>query len=385
MGTDKLWIDLYGRPVWRWSLDALLAAHGIERFAVVVPADEFGRFRKALPTSAADRCLLAPGGERRLDSVLGGLSVLGEAGVGADALVLVHDAARPAVRPELIERIVLAAGESGAVVPVVAMHDALKRVTAGRLDASVEREGLAAAQTPQLARLGELRAALIGAASAGRDVSDDAAALLDAGIEVRTVPGDPGNIKLTDPADVPLLRAVLREWARPVETGGPPISDAARVGIGFDAHRLEAGRPLHLGGVHFEGATRGLAGHSDGDVALHAVIDALLGAAGEGDIGQAFPSDERWHGADSAELVERTFRRLREKGWDPIAVDLTVVAAAPAIAPHREEMRARIGSLMGLTPDAISVKGTTSDGLGFAGSEGIAAYAVALVRRSAPQ
>ena len=158
------------------------------------------------------------------------------------------------------------------------------------------------------------------------------------------------------------------------------LPSSTRVGIGFDAHRLEAGIPLKLGGLAFPEEPRGLAGHSDGDVALHAVIDALLGAAHLGDIGSLFPEgDSQWDGADSGELLKLTGERLSAAGLRPLGVDLTIVAARPAIAPEREAMEHRIAELVGLGDGSVSVKGTTSDGLGFAGSEGIAAHAVARV------
>jgi 2-C-methyl-D-erythritol 2,4-cyclodiphosphate synthase len=160
----------------------------------------------------------------------------------------------------------------------------------------------------------------------------------------------------------------------------PDVPWGGRAGIGFDAHRLEHGRPLHLGGLAFPDEPRGLAGHSDGDVALHALIDALLGAAHLGDIGELFPdSDERWRGADSADLVRVAVQRVRAAGLRPASADLTIIAAHPAIAPVRSRMEIRVAELLGIVPSQVSVKGTTSDGLGFTGSDGIAAYALALV------
>jgi 2-C-methyl-D-erythritol 2,4-cyclodiphosphate synthase len=161
----------------------------------------------------------------------------------------------------------------------------------------------------------------------------------------------------------------------------PPVEPGDRAGIGFDAHRLEAGRPLRLGGLAFPNEPRGLAGHSDGDAVLHALIDAMLGAAHLGDIGTLYPPDDaRWAGIDSGELVRDTMGRLDDVGLQLERADLTVVAARPAIAPLRGAMEARIGALTGVAPDRISVKGTTSDGLGFTGEDGIAAYAIAVLR-----
>jgi 2-C-methyl-D-erythritol 4-phosphate cytidylyltransferase/2-C-methyl-D-erythritol 2,4-cyclodiphosphate synthase len=380
MGGDKLWIELWGRPIWRWSLDALLATPGMTRVALALPPGEVERFRRLLPP-AADRCLLVEGGETRAASVNTGLVTLADAGVSSDTLVLVHDAARPAIDADLIDAVVAAAREGGAATPVLPVADTLKRLAEGLVEATVARDGLGAAQTPQAASLGILMAALDAARVRGGDPTDEAAALTAIGVPVRVVPGDPANRKLTEDGDLPVLRAILRDRAvGTLETRAVDTEGIRRCGIGFDAHRLEAAIPLRLGGLSFPQETQGLAGHSDGDVALHAVIDALLGAAQLGDIGVLFPeNDERWAGADSGELLRLAVDRIRAAGLLPAAIDLTVVGSRPAIAPVREAMQVRIAELAGIAGDRVSVKGTTSDGLGFAGSEGIAAYAVASV------
>jgi 2-C-methyl-D-erythritol 4-phosphate cytidylyltransferase/2-C-methyl-D-erythritol 2,4-cyclodiphosphate synthase len=386
MGGDKLWTELWGRPVWRWSLDALLAVPGLERVALAVPPGEVERFRSMLPTGS-DRCLLVEGGETRSASVEAGLIALADAGVSSNTLVLVHDAARPAADAGLIEAVVGAAREGGAAIPVLTVPDTLKRVEGGLVDATVSRDGLGAAQTPQVASLGILLAALDAARVRGGEPTDEAAALTAIGVPVRAVPGDPANRKLTEDRDLVVLRAVLREWAigALAEMATPSsLAGGARVGIGFDAHRLEEGITLRLGGLAFPDEPRGLVGHSDGDVALHAVIDALLGAGRLGDIGTLFPDgDRQWSAADSGQLLRLSAERLRTAGLRPRAVDVTIVAAQPAIATSRDAMEQRIATLLDIGADAVSVKGTTSDGLGFAGNEGIAAYAVASVE-SAP-
>jgi 2-C-methyl-D-erythritol 4-phosphate cytidylyltransferase/2-C-methyl-D-erythritol 2,4-cyclodiphosphate synthase len=386
--TDKLWITELGRPVWRWSLDALLAVSDIGLVTVVVPADAVDRFRSALPPTGADRCRLVAGGEARHDSVRAGLQALTDAGVGDATVVLVHDAARPAASPSLMEAVAEAVTAGAGAIPVVPIHDTVKRLRDGLATETVDRTDLAAAQTPQAASLGILRAAMEAARSQGWDPTDEAAALAAIGVPVRTVPGDPANLKLTDEPDVPLLHAALRAGAAPahapLDTTLAGEAGPIRAGVGFDAHRLEAGRPLHLGGLAFPDEPRGLVGHSDGDAALHAVIDALLGAAGLGDIGTLFPPDDpAWDGADSGDLLRRAAAQVAAAGWRPRSIDLAVAAARPAIAPRRDEMAARIGDLAGLPPEAVTVRGTTSDGLGFAGSEGIAAWAVALLGRPA--
>jgi 2-C-methyl-D-erythritol 2,4-cyclodiphosphate synthase len=225
--------------------------------------------------------------------------------------------------------------------------------------------------------LEQLRAAMEETHAWGRPVTDEAAAMTSGGIGVRSVDGEPVNRKLTDPGDDAALRAILAGWTTPLR---PPVTtDGMRAGIGFDAHRLEAGRELRLAGLAFPGEM-GMAGHSDGDAALHAVIDALLGAGGVGDVGTLFPSDdERFRDADSGELLRLAVTRLQEAGWKPASLDLAIVARRPPIAPRRDEIVKRLAELTGMDPTAISVKGTTSDGLGFAGAEGIAAFAIATV------
>jgi 2-C-methyl-D-erythritol 4-phosphate cytidylyltransferase / 2-C-methyl-D-erythritol 2,4-cyclodiphosphate synthase len=276
-------------------------------------------------------------------------------------------------------------GGEAAVVPVVPVADSLKRVRAERVVAPVERAEVAAAQTPRRHRLGVLRAAIEEAHAWGRPITDDAGALAAAGVPVHVIAGDPTNRKLTEPADLVAMRAVLASRATPIVPPGSAadLPAGVRCGIGFDAHRLVAGRPMIVGGVVFEGEPRGPEGHSDGDAALHALIDALLGAAQLGDIGTLFPSDaSTWEGADSAELVRRAVARLAEHGWRATSADLAVAVQRPAIAPRRQHIAAHIAGLLGIDPDAVSIKGTTTDGLGVTGGGGIAAWAVVGVERA---
>ena len=381
MGSDKLWADLWGRPAWRWSLDVLLASPGLERVAIVVPAESVERFHAALPSAALDRSVVVPGGEARADSVIAGIAALGQAGHGDETLVLVHDAARPAVTVELVVAVAeAAAGGEAAVVPVVPVGDSLKRVRSGRVVAPIEREDVAAAQTPQAARLGDLRAAIEEAHAWGRPITDDAGALAAAGVGVRVIDGDPANRKLTETDDLVAMRAILASRSTPIAASAPLEHAGQRSGIGFDAHRLVEGRPMRLGGLAWPDEPCGPEGHSDGDAALHALIDALLGAARLGDIGTLFPSsDAALAGSDSADLVVRAVDRLAEGGWRPAGVDVAIATHRPAIAARRDEIANRIAGLLGIGPEAVSIKGTTSDGLGFAGREGVAAWAVATV------
>jgi 2-C-methyl-D-erythritol 4-phosphate cytidylyltransferase / 2-C-methyl-D-erythritol 2,4-cyclodiphosphate synthase len=381
MGGDKLWIEFAGRPAWRWALDALLAVPDMTQVVVVVPADAVDRFRAEIPAAAAARCQVVAGGAERADSSLAGVAALTAVGFPDDSVILVHDAARPAASTGLMERLVAAVTPTTGAIPVVELHDAIKKVDAsGRVIAAVDRSGLGGAQTPQAATLVVLRAALEEARAWGRSVSDEAEALSGAGVVVQTIAGEPANLKLTEPGQERLLAGVLA--SRPLPMNAPEVATGQRAGIGFDAHPREAGRTLKLGGLEFPGEP-GLVGHSDGDAALHAVIDAVLGAAGAGDIGALYPpSDERWRGADSAQLVQGALATIASAGWRVASVDLTIVADHPAIAPRRDEMRRRIAFLCGVDPGAVSVKGTTSNGIGVGGPDGIAAFAVAVVTRA---
>jgi 2-C-methyl-D-erythritol 4-phosphate cytidylyltransferase/2-C-methyl-D-erythritol 2,4-cyclodiphosphate synthase len=380
MGGDKLWMEFSGRPAWRWGLDALLAVPGMTQVIVVVPADEINRFRTVIPEAARGRLQVVAGGEERSDSALAGLAALTAVGFPDDATVLIHDAARPAASTALMERIVAAVTPTTGVIPMAELHDSIKKVdSSGRMVATIDSHGLAAAQTPQAATLVVLRAALEEAQAWGRQVPDEAGALAAGGVVVTTVTGEPGNRKLTEPGDEWLLAGVLASASLPLVA--PDVTEGQRAGIGFDAHRFDPGSPLRLGGLDFPGEP-GLAGHSDGDVGLHAVIDALLGAAAAGDIGSLYPPDDkRWKNADSGELLRGAVAHVGSVGWRPVSIDLTIVAAHPEIAPRRDEMGARLAGLCGLALDAVGVKGTTSDGLGFAGAEGIAAFAVAVIGR----
>jgi 2-C-methyl-D-erythritol 4-phosphate cytidylyltransferase / 2-C-methyl-D-erythritol 2,4-cyclodiphosphate synthase len=369
---------MWGRPVWRWSLDTLLSVPGMALVTVVVPEDAIARFTDALPPDINNRVQVIAGGAERTDSVVAGITALTAAHIPEDTPVLVHDAARPAATVELMVRVVAAVRAGTGVVPLVPLPDTPKTVDeTGAVHSTLDRETVQAAQTPQGATLEQLRAAMEESHAWGRPVTDEAAAMAAGAIAVRAVDGDPINRKLTDPGDDAMLRAALAGWSLQVRP--PAVASGMRAGIGFDAHRREEGRPLHLAGLEFAGEA-GMSGHSDGDAALHAVIDALLGAGGVGDVGTLFPSDdERFRDADSGELLRVAVARLADAGWKPAGLDLTIVARRPPIAPRRDEIVNRLAELTGLDRSVLSVKGTTSDGLGFAGAEGIAAFAVATV------
>lgn len=352
-GRAKQYEALAGRRVLDWSLAAARAAG--DGVVVVVPPGEVGR-----PEPAAD--VVVAGAASRAGSVRCGL-----AAVPTDAgVVVVHDAARPLAGAELFRAAVGAvrAGAAGAVC-AVALTDTLKRVDGTRVTGTLDREGLWSVQTPQAFRAEALRSAHAG----GGEATDDAALVEAMGEEVVVVPGHPGNVKLTGPADLAVAEALAS-------------ATALRIGQGYDVHALsdEPGRRLVLGGVGFE-EEQGLTGHSDADVVAHAVADALLGAAGLGDLGMHFPdTDEAWCGADSLLLLGEVVRRVAEAGWRPVNADCTVVLDRPRLAAHRGAMEARMSEVVGAP---VTVKATRPERLGALGrGEGIACSAVALVRRA---
>lgn len=326
----------------------------------------------AFPTGV--RIEAVTGGATRQASVLKGLEALEGSGI---THVMIHDAVRPFFSLELLDRI-RAQHLSGerAVLPVTPVADTLKRSTAdGYCDGTVPREGLQAAQTPQSFEYPLILAGHRAAAEAGRlDFTDDAAVAEWAGIPVRLVEGERGNTKITTAEDLAEAetRMTLDRFAA--------LADV-RVGWGYDVHSFEPGDHVTLCGVKIPYEAR-LNGHSDADVPLHALTDAILGALGDGDIGAHFPpSEAKWRGCDSAVFVRDALARLARRGGILAHVDVTIVAEAPKIGPHREAMRARVAEICGITLDRVGVKATTNEKLGFVGRrEGIAAMASATVR-----
>jgi 2-C-methyl-D-erythritol 4-phosphate cytidylyltransferase/2-C-methyl-D-erythritol 2,4-cyclodiphosphate synthase len=284
--------------------------------------------------------------------------------------VAVHDAARPLVSPALLERLVATAVQHGTAVPALPVQDTLKRSDDGRtVQATVAREGLYRVQTPQVFRADWLINAHRRAAEEGFEQATDDAQLLErAGYPVHLVDGDPRNLKLTTPDDLHLLRLHIGEGA------------LTRTGIGYDIHQLTEGRTLMLGGVAID-YPYGLQGHSDADVVLHAICDALLGAAALGDIGQHFPnSDPRWKDAPSLTLLQQVRTVLAQHGWQPLHIDAMALAEAPKLAPYIPEMRQRIAHALGILPEQVSIKATTNEGMDAVGARrAIACYAVATI------
>jgi 2-C-methyl-D-erythritol 4-phosphate cytidylyltransferase/2-C-methyl-D-erythritol 2,4-cyclodiphosphate synthase len=342
--------------VLRHAVEALVRG-GVSRLAIAIPEGADTVARDCL--AGIEGVTLVPGGASRQESVAKALEALAET---PPEQVLIHDAARPDCPPEVIARLVKALGEQPGAIPVLPVVDSMVVAEDGLMAADARRETLRRVQTPQAFRFADILAAhraWQGEPTAG----DDAQVLRSGGGAVALVDGDERLHKLTFAEDF-------------METHRPALP--VRVGSGYDVHRLAVGEELWLCGVKID-HDRGLAGHSDADVGLHAVVDAILGAVAMGDIGQHFPpSDPQWKGAPSSRFVEHAVKLADEAGYIVGNVDLTLICEAPRIGPHRDAMRARLAELLGVEIGSVSVKATTTERLGFTGrGEGIAAQAVA--------
>jgi len=358
-GGDKQWRLLGGRPVVRWSVEALLTA-GARQVVVVIPRDDEARAAQAL--AGLSGWLTVQGGATRSDSVQAGLRVLGGP---LDQIVLIHDAARPMLNADVIARLLEAQAGADGAIAALPLADTLKRGTGDRIQSTQDRAGLWRAQTPQAFRADRLLAAY--AAWPGDETpTDDAAVVEHDGGTVRLVPGDPRLMKLTYPEDFAMAEALL-----PRQT---------RVGSGFDAHRWGPGDTVWLCGVAIP-HDQTLIGHSDADAGLHALTDALLGAMGDGDIGDHFPpTDPQWKGAASDLFLIHAVERLHARGGRLVNVDVTLICERPKVKPHRQAMRERLAEILNLPLDAVSVKATTTEAMGFTGrGEGLAAQALATI------
>jgi 2-C-methyl-D-erythritol 4-phosphate cytidylyltransferase / 2-C-methyl-D-erythritol 2,4-cyclodiphosphate synthase len=354
-GADqpKQFLLLAGKPVIRHAAEALA-----EHVSLLQPVGDAEPIEAAL--LGLSGCLPPiPGGATRQDSVRIGLEALAR---HDPDIVLVHDAARPLIPPGTIPALLAALAESQGAIPAAPVADTLKRVVRGVITETVPRTGLFRAQTPQAFHF----AALLAVHRSGvTGATDDAALLEAAGQSVEVVPGSDDNIKLTYPDDLVRLERIMATPLTP------------RVGTGFDVHVLEAGRKLVLCGVSIP-HDKGLAGHSDADVGIHALCDAIYGALAEGDIGRHFPPTETtWKDADSARFLSHAAQRIAARGARLANADVTLICERPKITPHAPAMIARLASLLGVSPGCISVKATTTERLGFTGrGEGIAAQAV---------
>lgn len=355
---------LGSKTVLQWSVDALSAHPSITHRILVADPDIYDTLAGHI-----EDWLRADAGSQRQASVANGLALLTD--LADDHIILVHDAARPGVKSAIIDRLITAvsAGSNIAAIPTLPVPDTLVALNSERAGDIVDRSAMARVQTPQAFRLGHLRAAH--ALAAGNAATDDAQLVRALGVDLISVPGDAGLHKLTFAEDLTILTALLQATT----------AMRTAVGMGYDVHRLVPDRPLWMGGITID-HSHGLDGHSDADVALHALTDAILGALSDGDIGDHFPpSDEQWRGAPSDHFLAFAGERVTQRGGIIEHLDLTIIAEAPKIGPHRDAMRARIGAILELSISRISVKATTSERLGFTGRrEGIAAQAIATLK-----
>jgi 2-C-methyl-D-erythritol 4-phosphate cytidylyltransferase/2-C-methyl-D-erythritol 2,4-cyclodiphosphate synthase len=364
--VPKQFQDLMGRSVLERSVRALADRPGVRGVVVVMAACDVRSPRGDLARSWPGVIDVVEGGATRSASVQRGVLAAGSA-----RYLLVHDAARPVVTAQLVDAVIEATRTVGAAIPVQAVHDTVKRVDAGRITATVDRSRLTLAQTPQGFRADWFRDAISRAENRGAELTDEASALELAGYPVSAVAGDPENVKITTSVDLERARRAL---------GGGTME--FRVGNGFDIHRWGGpDRRLVLGGVPFEGE-RGLLGHSDADVVLHAVMDAVLGAAALGDIGIHFPpEDPAFRDADSAALTRRVAQLVAAEGYTVVNLDITLLAESPKIRARNEEMRRSIAECLSIDPSRVGLKATTLEGLGALGrGEGAACQASALLR-----
>lgn len=373
-GTEvpKQYLMLNGAPVIRHCVKAFSDHPGIDIVQPVIRMSDLDDL-----TAALDGLSYAPavaGGDERQDSVRNGLAALIDK---KPDHVLIHDGARPFVDPAMLDRVMAALETSSAVIPAIRVVDTLKRTdNNGAVIDTVSRENLWRAQTPQGFRYVDLSVAHVQAT--GRALTDDAAVMEAAGHAVRIVQGDERNIKVTSPEDLARLEAIMDPSATQEPKAGKP---RFRIGSGYDVHRTETGTEIILGGVTIPSDVA-LMGHSDADVALHAITDAILGAIAKGDIGGHFPpSDDRWRGASSDQFLAHACVLMAEAGYRIGNIDLTIICERPKIGPHRDAIRERIAEIAGVDLNVVSVKATTTEKLGFTGrGEGIAADAAVLVQ-----
>ena len=365
LGGDipKQYLDLAGRALLRHSIETFLDHPAIDKVRCVIRSQD----RELYKAAVAGLPILNPitGGENRQESARLGLESLAN---DSPDTVLIHDAARPFVDFEMINRTLAGLLEHSAVLPAIPLSDTLKRIDGLKVVKTIEREGLWRAQTPQGYRYQQILAAH--QTMVGEVLTDDSTVAARAGLEIALVMGSENNIKITTTEDLQRARLIL---------SGKPFD--VRVGIGFDVHRFGLGSEIMLCGVAVP-SDRGLEGHSDADVGLHAVTDALLGAIAAGDIGTHFPpSDPQWRDTPSEVFVRLAADLIRTKEGEISHIDVTIICEQPSISPHRTAMITRIAEILYISNDRVSVKATTTEGLGFTGrGDGIAVQALATVR-----
>jgi 2-C-methyl-D-erythritol 4-phosphate cytidylyltransferase/2-C-methyl-D-erythritol 2,4-cyclodiphosphate synthase len=353
----KQYIQLDGVPVLRHAIMAFLNHPQIDQTRVVIHPHDLALYEIA--TDGLGLGLPIYGGDLRQDSVRLGLQQIA---VDTPDFVMIHDGARPFVPSDVIKRLLEALDSAAGAIPTLPLTDTIKRVVDGKIVTTENRSQLWRAQTPQGFRYADILCAHL--ELAGQNLTDDAAVCEAAGLVVASVDGNDTNIKITKPIDIESLRNVA-------------TAKETRTGSGFDVHRFTDGDQVMLCGVAVP-YTQSLEGHSDADVGLHALTDALLGAIGEGDIGHFFPpSDEKWRGVDSDKFVAYAMKLINSRGGRVVNVDITLICEAPKIGPHRLQMRDQVAKILGIKPSRVNVKATTTEMLGFIGrGEGIASQAV---------
>jgi 2-C-methyl-D-erythritol 4-phosphate cytidylyltransferase/2-C-methyl-D-erythritol 2,4-cyclodiphosphate synthase len=367
----KQYARLAGATVLEWSLSALLRESRVAGIVVALAADDAG-WPAIAASLTGSKIGTTIGGASRQESVMRGLEAL-EGRAEADDWVMVHDAARPCLTSAdlaaLIDAVEACEDAAGAVL-ASPVHDTVKRERGGIAVETVDRSGLWRALTPQVFGYARLARALKEVAASGLAVTDEAQAMERLGLRARLVRGSPFNIKVTTVSDLIMAESILRDTAR----------NHMRIGQGFDVHAFGAGDHVVLGGVRID-YPKGVVAHSDGDVVIHALCDAVLGALGMGDIGQHFPdSDPRYRGADSRVFLREVTAHMRAAGLGLVNADITVLAEAPRIAKHRAAMAKNLAADLGVSAHLINIKATTTERLGFIGrGEGLAASAAVLL------
>jgi 2-C-methyl-D-erythritol 2,4-cyclodiphosphate synthase/2-C-methyl-D-erythritol 4-phosphate cytidylyltransferase len=366
--VDKLWVSLNGKPLIQWSIEAFIASSEISGITLVTRpetverlTDIVGHFQDAKPIS------IVIGGATRMESVHNACCEVNA------PYIAVHDGARPMITTDLIDAVCIAARGNDCACLSLPVVDTIVRSTSHTEIERIPRSDLYTVQTPQVIRTDIWLQGKVVADERGVDVTDDTHMATIQGKSVVHVPGDRTNIKVTYADDIQFAEQLMKQ--------SPPIE--YRTGFGYDIHRTASDRECYLGGVRFEDSKVGLLGHSDADVLLHAICDALLGAAALGDIGVHFPpSDDSHKGRASTEFLTEVNQLLRDHGWVIGNIDATVIAEAPKVMPKATEMRAHISGVLNIPVDRVSIKATTNEGLGALGhGDGIAAHAVAMVYR----
>ncbi|OGS07568.1 MAG: hypothetical protein A2270_09910 [Elusimicrobia bacterium RIFOXYA12_FULL_51_18] len=366
MGREKQYLELAGRPMLEWAAEAFSGPGGFEELVVVLNPENLARHGREWKARGFKT---APAGPTRMASLRNGFKTLSR----AIELVAVHDGARPLVSARVVAGTLRRAGVSGAAVPAVPLKDTIKRVSADGafFEETLDRSRLMAAQTPQCYRK-ETLARVLRTARAGTDYSDESQVLEKLGIRPAVVLSDYRNIKVTTPEDLVIAEAFMKE-NKNNKAAVPKI----RFGFGYDIHRLVEGRPLILGGIKIE-HPKGLLGHSDGDVVLHAICDALLGSVAAGEIGIYFPpTDLTIMGLSSSTIAEKVLDILKQKKASIVNLDATIVAEEPKLKPHYENIRRSVARILNLDLDTVSVKAKSREGLGEVGrGDAIVCYAV---------